>query len=166
MKVHCIASLGENREMGKHGRLIWSIPADLKHFKDRTLGHPVLMGRKTFESIGRILPKRLNVVLTSQPSDSTSPDLVFYPTLQEALETLSVKSYQDIYVIGGEAVFRSVLPFAHSLILTRIHASEPGADVFFPDFSDKEWRCVSACDFVDSAPSFTIEEWERSTPPS
>lgn len=127
MRLAIIAAIGKNRVIGKNGKLPWHISDDLRRFKRLTLGHTVLMGRKTFESIGRPLVQRRNVVITSHPI----PDVETYPSVDEALKALH---QQDIvFVIGGATVYSQLLDRADELYLTSVDMEADG-DAFFPPY--------------------------------
>lgn len=131
-----IAAIDENRGLGKSNQLLCHLPADLKHFKALTLGKPIIMGRKTFESIGRPLPGRLNIVLSRQPRAIEGVTVV--PSLDEALR-LTVNAPETM-IIGGARVFQEALSKAQTLYLTLIH-HQFEADVFFPCFDSTRWFC-------------------------
>lgn len=120
----------------------WRLPADLKYFKNVTMGRPIVMGRKTFESIGRPLPGRTNIVVTRQTDWRFDDGVEIAHTLPEALErarNLSlIDGNEEVMVIGGAQIYREVLPQAHRLYLTQIHAQIEG-DAFFPEISREEW---------------------------
>ncbi|MDP9211905.1 MAG: dihydrofolate reductase [bacterium] len=125
--------MDEERGIGKDGDIPWRIPADWQRFKQITLGHPVIMGRKTFESMGKLLPGRTNIVLTRRP-DYEAEGCVVVATLDAALAVAAERD-DEIYVIGGEEIFRLALPLADELRLTHV-AGTHGADTFFPEFGD------------------------------
>lgn len=127
MKLIIIAALSRNRVIGKDGRLPWHISEDLQRFKRLTTGHTVLMGRKTYESLGKPLPLRRNVVLTSH----TIPDVETYPTLAQALQALEKE--EKVFVIGGGEIFAQLLDHADELHLTLIDKEVEG-DTFFPPY--------------------------------
>jgi len=122
--------------MGRDGDLPWHLPADLKRFKKLTTGHSIIMGRKTFESIGRPLPKRRSIVLSQTPSFQPEGTEVA-ASLDEALKL--ARTDEEVFVIGGARVFAEALPIADRLYLTRVHADIEG-DVFFPEIEDKAWQ--------------------------
>ena len=128
-----IAAMDRNRAIGKGGRLPWHLPDDLRRFKALTLGHTVLMGRKTFESIGRPLPGRRNVVLTRNPNFQAE-GVEVVPTLQAGL------AGREIMVIGGGEVYALALPLARRMWLTLVDTEITEADTFFPEFDPSEWR--------------------------
>lgn len=127
MKLAIIAAVGRNRVIGNKGKLPWHIPEDLKRFKFLTTGHAILMGRKTFESLGRPLKNRRNVVITSRQI----PGIETYSSIPLALKALS--SEEIVFVIGGGQVFSQILENADTLYLTIVDQSPPG-DVFFPPY--------------------------------
>lgn len=142
MRISLIAALSENRAIGKDNKLIWHIPDDLKRFKEITSGHPVIMGRKTFESIGRILPNRLNIVVSRDPSFAgchpvklkPKEELVVVQSLEEAIDVAKKESL-EIFIIGGGQIFEQAIKIADKLYLTVIEGNFEG-DAFFPDYSD------------------------------
>lgn len=162
MMISLVAAIGKNRELGKDNKLLWHISEDLKHFKEITSGHVVVMGRKTYESIGRLLPNRTNIVVTSDKQQVISkyekvPEkLVVVGSLDEAIEVgmqYSVSSIKEgeeekilntkysihntedeVFIIGGGQIFEQALPIADRLYLTMVDATFD-ADTFFPDYS-------------------------------
>lgn len=135
MALNIIAAIGRNRELGKKGRLLWKLADDMRYFRVVTLGKPVIMGRKTFESIGRPLPGRQNIVITRSLTFQ-APGAIVVGSLDQALSTaasvLSQTGAKDAFVIGGAEVYREALPLADRLYLTLIDAKDFGADTFFP----------------------------------
>ncbi len=140
-----VVSIGKNLEIGKEGDLIWRISEDLKRFKQLTMGGTLIMGRKTFESIGRPLPGRINIVISSRKD--FYPDGVWVAASPEEALELARCLKRPVYVIGGEAVFRWFLPHANRLYLTEVDASDPDADVFFPVFNSGDWQEKEATPF-------------------
>lgn len=134
--ISLIAAIGENRELGLGNDLIFHIPEDMAYFKETTLGHPVIMGRKTFASIGRPLPKRTNFVVTRHPEDL--PDGVeSVRDLKEFLGSVQ-DAPEEYFVIGGGMVYFEALPYARHLYLTEVAASHE-ADTFFPVFDPSDY---------------------------
>jgi len=127
VKIFLIAALDRNRVIGRGGKLPWHISEDLKRFKRLTKGHVVLMGRRTYESLGKLLPDRRNVVLASQPIEGVES----YRSLPEALRAL--KDEETVFIIGGGEVFRQALPIADGLHLTIVDGEHEG-DTFFPEY--------------------------------
>jgi dihydrofolate reductase len=139
MDLSIIAAVGKNNELGLDNKLIWKLPDDLKRFRELTKGHAVIMGRKTFESIGKPLPERKNIVITRQ-TDYKAEGCVVVGSMEEALK--AAEGDTGPFVIGGSEVYNAALPYANKLYLTFVDA-EPEADVFFPEVDVKEWRLVS-----------------------
>ena len=139
MKLTLIAALADNRVIGRGGTLPWHLPDDLRRFKSLTMGRPMLMGRRTFESIGRALPGRRNMVLTRGPA-AFPPGVEAVATLPAALATCA--GAEELCVIGGAEVYRQALPLATRLEITRVHGAIDG-DVFFPDYDATQWREVA-----------------------
>lgn len=134
--ITLVAAIGKNRELGKDGRLPWGrIPEDLAHFKEKTLGKPIIMGRKTFESLGikKPLPNRTNIVITRQ-KDYQAPGAVVVASLDEAISAAEKENPEEIAIIGGGEIFKDAITRADKLYLTVIDASFD-ADVYFPDYS-------------------------------
>ena len=125
--ITLIAACSTNRVIGKNNTLIWKVPGDLKRFKELTSGHTVLMGRKTYESIGRPLPNRRNIIL-SRNKDLVVEGCLVYSNLLEVLELYK----NDLFVIGGEEIYRQTLGYADKVELTLIHKDYEG-DAFFPE---------------------------------
>ncbi len=131
-----IAAIGKNRELGFKNQLVFKIKADMEFFKQTTLGHPVIMGRKTFESIGRPLPGRKNYVVTRHAENL--PDTVeIIPDLKTFLDKHQ-DTPEEFFVIGGASIYESTLPYAKNLYLTEIDADAP-ADTFFPEFNRENY---------------------------
>ena len=132
--VGAVVAIGKNRELGRAGKLLWHIPDDLKRFRDLTLGHPLIMGRKTFESIlgyrGAPLPKRTNIVITRNPNWKYE-GVVAVHSLDEALKKARELDSREIHIGGGAEIYTEALPFIDKLYLTLIDA-EGEADTFFP----------------------------------
>lgn len=131
-----IVAVGENNEIGKGGRMPWHLPADLKHFKALTLGKPVIMGRKTYEAIGKPLPGRRNMVVSRSPG-YRAPGCEVAPSFTDALVVSA--GVAEIMVIGGGEIYREALPRAQRIYLTRVHGHFD-ADTFFPTIDPSEWR--------------------------
>ncbi|MGH8220164.1 MAG: dihydrofolate reductase [Steroidobacteraceae bacterium] len=134
-----IVAVAESGVIGRAGQLPWHLPDDLQRFKALTLGKPMLMGRRTFESIGRPLPGRTSLVLTHLQSWAPPPGAIAVHSMQEALAEARRCGAEELAVIGGAEVFRLALPLAQRIDLTRIHAEVQG-DVYFPQLDPREWR--------------------------
>lgn len=132
-KIILIAAIGKNRELGKGPELIWRLSEDLVRFREVTKGYPIIMGRKTFESIGRVLPKRVNIIVT-RDTEYRHEGCVVVNSIEQALESAQNVGTDKIYVIGGGEIYKQALPFADELDLTLVEAEDADADVFFPEF--------------------------------
>lgn len=133
--ISLIAAIGKNRELGKGNDLIFKIPEDMKFFREKTAGHPIIMGRKTYESIGRPLPNRVNIIV-SRNSDYKVPDGVLkVKSIEEAISRAKQFERSEVFVIGGSQIYQLALPYADKLYLTLVDAEVPDADAFFPDYS-------------------------------
>ncbi|AYC29445.1 dihydrofolate reductase [Paenisporosarcina cavernae] len=137
--ISLIVAHDPNRVIGRENKMPWHIPEDLAYFKKMTLNKPVIMGRKTFESIGRALPNRENIVVTRN-KELVIPHVKVVHSLQDAVETAE-KMEKEVMVIGGEQIFRFALPLADRLYITFIQTSFTG-DTYFPAYGD-EWKLVS-----------------------
>jgi len=136
MNVTLIAAMAENRVIGKDNQLIWHFPEDLKHFKQLTSGHHVIMGRKTFESVGRPLPNRTNIIITRQ-TDYKAEGCLIAHSIEEALAM--VKDDEQPFIVGGAEIYKQALAFADGIELTIIHGKYEG-DSYFPEFDLSIWK--------------------------
>lgn len=140
--IHIVAAVSENNAIGKDNKLLWHLPNDLKYFKQLTTGHPVIMGRKTFESIGKPLPNRYNIVITrNKPENNLHENVTYCPSLNEAINTARKKD-ENIYIIGGGEIYRQALPITDTLYITKVHTQMAG-DTFFPEINTEQWQLVS-----------------------
>lgn len=135
MSVNIIAVIGRNNEIGKNNKLIWRLPKDLKFFKDMTMGKYVVMGRKTYESLPNNLPGRTCIVISSHKLDSFC-DAIFYDDLDVALATFDDS---DVFVIGGQSIYRQAIKVADTMYLTEVEAEDSYADAYFPRINKNEW---------------------------
>ena len=138
--ISLIAAIGKNNELGKNNTLVWNMPTDLKYFREKTSGHTVIMGRKTFESIGRPMPNRQNIVITRDKTYLRHGVDVVH-SLDEALRQAQGK--QEIFIIGGEEIFKQAMPIADRLYITHIEAEDKKANIFFPEIIPVVWNEVS-----------------------
>ena len=140
MHISIIVATDENGVIGNKNSIPWRLPSDLDYFRQKTLGHPVIMGRKTYESIGRLLPNRPNIIISRDPSMKIEGAEVV-ETIEDAID--KAKTYEDneIFVIGGEAIYRLALPFVDRIYLTKVHAKVEG-DRYFK-FSESDFEEVS-----------------------
>lgn len=135
-RLEFVVAVARNGVIGRGNALPWRLPADLQHFKRTTMGHPILMGRRTWESIGRPLPGRTNLVLT-RAADFDAPGATVVHTLEEARRAAA--GSESVMVIGGAELYRALFPEAVVLHLTEVHADVDG-DVRFPDWDRTQWR--------------------------
>ncbi|QHJ12920.1 Dihydrofolate reductase type 3 [Paraglaciecola mesophila] len=149
-KIAMIAAMANERVIGLNNQMPWHMPADLKHFKRVTLGKPIIMGRKTYESIGRALPGRLNIVITGDQGYQLSDASVVH-SCEQAINLATshmqkegvAEQKQEIMVIGGGTVYQHFLPHANRLYLTFIDLDTPG-DTYFPDYADDVWQEIES----------------------
>jgi dihydrofolate reductase len=166
MIVSHIVAAGEQNEIGKQNQLLWRLPNDLKFFKNTTWGMPVIMGRKTYESIaGEPLPGRINIVITSNASfDPGHEKVVVVSDFNAALSRAKETDCKEVFVAGGGEIYRLSMPYTHRIYLTRVHHQFPDAEIFYPEIRQSDWKRVSALDFMADekhAFPYTFETWER-----
>ena len=142
MKISIIVAQGENNVIGKDNDLPWHLPGDLRHFKKTTTGHHLIMGRKTFESLGRPLPNRVSIVLTRNKKYPVPDGHYVVHDLSAALDICRSKGLEQVYILGGAEVFEMALPYTDELVITEVDAS-PEGDTFFPAIENAEWVTVS-----------------------
>ncbi len=138
-RISTIAALGRKRELGKGGELLWRVPADMRRMKELTMGHPLIMGRKTYESIGRPLPGRTNIVITGTQTHIAGCEV--FSTLEEALLYAQSIETEEIFIFGGAQIYTVALPYTDRLYLTQIDAEDENADAYFPEY-EKEFTKV------------------------
>lgn len=139
--ISLIVAMDQNRVIGKDNQLPWYLPADLQYFKKVTMGKPIIMGRKTFESIGRVLPGRENIIVTRNQS-YTNSDCTILHTIDE-IKQYADQSEQEVFVIGGAEIFKEILPVTDRIYITEIEASFEG-DTYFPSLDENEWITSSS----------------------
>lgn len=160
-----IAALAENRVIGRDNQLPWHLPADFKHFKAKTLGKPIIMGRKTWDSLGRPLPGRLNLVVSRQPDLQLEGGEVF-PSLDAAIaraeQWAREQGVDELMLIGGAQLYEQGLARAERLYLTRV-ALQPEGDAWFPEFDQALWHCSESEEHgaAEGKPAFRFETWRR-----
>ena len=157
-----IVAIADNMAIGKNGDIPWHLSEDLRHFKAVTMGHPVIMGRRTFESIGRALPGRLNIIvsktLKEEDPSFQGDNIKIVTSLTQAL-TLKVET--SPMIIGGARLYAEALPLCAVLHLTRVHLSPDGADTFFPTIPQSEFEKISRESHKDGVISYDFEIWKR-----
>jgi len=162
MILSLIVAVDENNVIGKDNKLPWHLPNDLKYFKNQTWAMPILMGRKTFESIGKPLPGRKSIVIT-RSRDWKHEGIEVVHSVEEAIQKAKEFGVKEIFVIGGAEIFQTAFPQASRIYLTRIHHRFDG-DVFFPEVSARDWNLVQSrfCHADEKNQySHTFEVWER-----
>lgn len=164
-QVILIAAMAENNVIGRDNTLPWHLPADLKHFKQRTTGHAIIMGRKTFDSIKKPLPNRTNIVITRQ-SDWSFPGVITAHSIEEAIAAAGDET--EVYIVGGSEIYKQALTLADQLSLTFIHESYEG-DAYFPEIDFSQWEEVtreehpaqSASADKPATPAFAFVDYQR-----
>lgn len=162
MNIALVVAAAENNVIGKNNQLLWRLPNDTKFFKNTTWGMPVIMGRKTFDSLGKPLAGRTNVVITRQ-KNWTAPGAQVVSTLQEAIAAAADTDAKEAYVIGGGEIYALALPLAQRIYLTRVHTTLDG-DAYFPEFDQQQWELLSNLDFpVDEkhAYAYSFQVWGK-----
>ena len=146
MKLSIVAAVANNNVIGNENQLVWHLPADMKHFKNLTMGHTLIMGRKTFESIGKPLKGRTTIVLTRQ-NDYDAQGCLTASSLKEATRMLKDKK-EEVFVVGGAEIYEQAMDLYHTrrIYLTRIFATFDG-DTFFPEIDPEKWELIERVDF-------------------
>jgi dihydrofolate reductase len=165
MTISLIVAASSNNVIGKNNQLLWHLPIDLKFFKNTTWAMPVIMGRKTFESVGsKPLPGRFNIVISRQNGLTSEYDNVWFAsTINEAIEKAKTTNANEIFIAGGAQVYEQSMSIANRMYITRVHAELDG-DAFFPAFNDEEWALINNKHFEADekhAWSFSIQQWDR-----
>ena len=162
MITSIIVAASENNVIGKDNRLPWHLPADLKYFKNTTWALPIIMGRRTFESIGKSLPGRHNIVITRN-KDYKAEGATIVSNLNEAIKAAETNDVNEMFIIGGAELFNTMIDQAQRVYLTRVHANIDG-DVFFPPLNKDEWKLVSEKHMdADEKNEYTLsfQVWEK-----
>ncbi len=160
-----IVAVSENQAIGVKNGLPWNVPEDLKFFKQKTLNSILLMGRKTFDSIGRPLPKRTTIVISrSSKPDNYPQDLYWVSSIEAALEKANLlakeKNKQEIFIAGGGEIYKQSMSLINKIYLTKIHISVD-ADAYYPEVPEKDFKIVSKKSSSDDKHSYTFYEYER-----
>lgn len=137
--ISIIAAMDKNRVIGIGNQLPWRLPKELQYVKNTTIGHPIIMGRKNFESIGRALPKRRNVIITRDKNFSVEGCEIAY-SMEDVFELC--KNEKEIFIFGGEQIYKLFLPYADKLYITKIHHEFEG-DTYFPEVNLEQWNEIS-----------------------
>lgn len=159
--ITLIAAIGKNNELGKDNQLLWHLPEDLKHFKNLTSGHPIIMGRKTYESIGKPLPNRTNIVV-SRKNNWYEEGILIVPSLKDALKHAK-RIDENIFIIGGGNIYEQTINIAERLEITQVDFTTD-ADTFFPKIDEKTWQKTNeVCHLKDDKNplDYCFQTWER-----
>lgn len=159
MEIILVAAVGENGEMGHNNDLLWHLPGDLPRFKEMTMGSPIIMGRKTFDSIGRALPGRLNIVLTAN-KDWHADGVSIADSLDHAIQLAEQEQTGKAFVIGGGQIYKLFLSYASSMEITEVYDA-PVADTYFPNFSPNDFKEISRTQNNDNDPKFDYVSYRR-----
>ncbi|MBR6265597.1 MAG: dihydrofolate reductase [Bacteroidales bacterium] len=142
MKKSIIVAISDNNVIGKDNALLWRLSADMRFFKEKTTGHHIIMGRKTFESLGnRLLPNRTSIVISRNADYQLPEGGILATSIENAIA--KVKDETEAFFIGGEQIYKSALPFVDTLYITRVHHTFDG-DAFFPEIDKSQWKLVSS----------------------
>lgn len=141
MIISLIVAIAQNEVIGKSsGEMSWHVSEEFKHFKNTTKGFPVLMGRKTFETLGNPLKERLNIVITRNPEYKTQfDDVLIFSSLDEAINFCREKKFEKIFIIGGAEIYKIAIPIVDEMIISRMKFTAEG-DVYFPEFDESNWK--------------------------
>ena len=162
MIISLVVAASTNNAIGKDNQLLWNLPNDMKFFKNTTWGMPIIMGRKTYESVDKPLPGRVNIVITTQPGWKAE-NVWVAKNLQDALEQAETTNCKEIFIIGGGEIYKQSMSIADRIYMTRVHAVLEG-DTFFPEIDESKWELVKNVDFTaDEKHAFTysFQTWEK-----
>lgn len=162
MTLSIVVAASENNVIGKDNRLLWTLPNDMKFFKNTTWGMPVIMGRKTYESLGKPLAGRTNIVITTR--NNWEPEgAIVVNNLEAAMEAARSTDALEAFIIGGGEIYRQSLPLCSRVYLTRVHTTIDG-DTYFPELPEAEWTLHSRLDFPADARhafAYSFEVWDK-----
>lgn len=162
MTISLIVAASTNNAIGKNNQLLWHLPNDLRFFKNTTWGMPVIMGRKTFESVNKPLPGRFNYVITRQPGWNAEGVKVA-TDINDALQKATETNCKEIFIIGGGEIFKQSMDLADKLYMTRVHADLDG-DVFFPEIDESKWQLISNTDLPADdkhSSAYSFQVWTK-----
>lgn len=163
MTISLLVAASENNGIGIQNQLPWHLPADMKYFKNTTWGMPIIMGRKTFESMGnRALPGRINIIITRQ-EDYTAAGILVANSFDDAIQIAAQTDCREVFVIGGGEIFETAMASAQKLYITRVHSTIT-ADVFFPEIDERHWDMISSRHMPADdkhAFSFSFQLWQH-----
>ncbi|MCB0327802.1 MAG: dihydrofolate reductase [Bdellovibrionales bacterium] len=149
MIISIIAAMGTNRVIGKDNQMMWRLPLEFKYFKETTMGHHLIMGRKSFESISSSLPGRTKIVLSRDPNYEVPEDCFLSSSLEEALELAREREESEVFISGGGEIFAMALPYVDKLYLTYVNFQQEG-DAYFPDVDLSNWKVESEVSFPET----------------
>ncbi len=161
LHLSMIAAIGKNRELGRDNKLIFDIKKDMEHFREKTKGHTVIMGRKTFESIGRALPNRVNIVISRDKEFQSHHDIKLVSSVQEALDEAKKHEEEEVFVIGGAQIYEAFKPYADRLYLTIVDREVSDADSFFPEYENEFKKIIKSIGDNENGIKFTFLELEK-----
>jgi dihydrofolate reductase len=162
MNIALVVAASENNVIGKNNQLLWRLPNDMKFFKNTTWGMPVIMGRKTFESLGKPLAGRTNIVITRQ-ENWNAPGVQVVKSLDDAIVAAADTDAKESFVIGGGEIYKQAMPLAQRIYLTRVHGTFEG-DTYFPVVEEQQWELLSNLDFPADekhAYSYSFQVWAK-----
>lgn len=162
MRISLIVAKAENNAIGINNKLPWHLKDDLQNFKKLTMGHHMLMGRKTYESIGKALPGRMSLVISSEPKANTE-NVFWFSSIFRAIKQAERNGETELFIIGGEKIYKYALSLVDRIYLTEVKGDIKG-DVFFPQLSLKNWKQISSVDYqknADNDHDFTIKVLDR-----
>lgn len=163
MIISLVVAASENNVIGKDNHLLWNLPNDLAFFKNTTWAMPVVMGRKTYQSLGKPLKGRTNIVISKDGALDHVKGIIHVTSLDSAVKAAEDTDAKECFVIGGGEIFRIAMPMAHRIFMTRVHATLDG-DTFFPAIDPDQWNLVSSTTFEADAKhaySYSFETWQR-----
>jgi len=160
--ISLIVAAAENNAIGKDNQLLWHLPNDLKFFKNTTWGGVVIMGRKTFESVNKPLPGRVNLVITKQ-KNWQAENVLIADSIEAAIQLATEEGFKEIFIIGGGEIYKESMSLSNRIYLTRVHTNVKG-DTFFPEMNEQEWKMISSNKFYSDekhAFDYSFQVWER-----
>jgi len=163
MNVSILVAISENGVIGREGKLPWRLPDELKYVKQTTMGHTLLMGRKTYESIGKPLPGRTSIVVSRNPEYQPHPEVIVVDSFEAGVDTAKARGETEVFVFGGESIYAEALASADRLYLTRVHADIDG-DATFPAFDPGDWKLTGESSHEQDdrhAHAFTLQTFDR-----
>ena len=161
-EIAIIVAASENNTIGKNNQLLWSLPNDLKFFKNTTWGFPVVMGRKTYESVNKPLPGRTNIVITNK-KDWAADTVITAANIEEGITKAAATNSKQVFILGGGEIYKQSMDLAVTIYITRVHAQLDG-DTFFPEIDENKWKLISNEDFSADekhAYDYSFQLWKK-----